>query len=334
MGISAVVAAGDRGAAKHIGGESKVFLELDGLAMVAHVVLALQAVPEISEVWVVGDSERLASVLGAPRVQSGLRKPLHVLEQFANLYENAWESYRRILPNAGDEGRDPITPEDEDTPVLYLSGDLPFATAAELSDFVRRSVALGCDYAIGLSTEASLRGFLPAPDGTPGIEMASFNLREGRYRQNNLHFAKPARLGNRHYIEDLYENRHQQEFGQVVSLAWRLLVTEKGGVAVVWYYGLMHVAGFADRRGCKWLADIIRSWAPLARIERGIGDLMKTHVRFVITEVGGCAVDIDTEHDYAVAQERFAAWRAAQNARAEELLGAALGAGNSRASDV
>ena len=50
--------AGDRGAAKAVRGENKVFLEVGGLPLVAHVVLALQDVPEVSAVWVVGDAER------------------------------------------------------------------------------------------------------------------------------------------------------------------------------------------------------------------------------------------------------------------------------------
>jgi hypothetical protein len=284
-------------------------------------------VPEVSEVWVVGDAARLAKVLGESELQRQLSKPLHVVEQFASLYENAWQGYRRVLPGAGPEGRDPETPEDEDTAVLYVSGDLPFATAEEISDFVRRGTELGCDYALGLSTEASMHDFLPGADGTPGIEMASFNLREGRFRQNNLHLAKPARLGNRHYIEDMYENRHQKELGQILGLAWRLLIMERGGFAAVWYYGLMHLAGLADRRGWRRVADAVRRMAPLARIERGCSELLKTDFRFVITELGGCAVDIDNEHDYAVARERFAVWRAAQRSRAERLARGGLGVG-------
>ncbi|MBW2363448.1 MAG: NTP transferase domain-containing protein, partial [Deltaproteobacteria bacterium] len=318
-----VVAAGDRGAAKQVGGESKVFLEIEGLALVARVVLELQAVPEVSEVWVIGDSARLAAALGGSAVQDQLRKPLHVVEQFANLYENVWEGYRRVLPRAGAEGRDPESPEDENTAVLYLSGDLPFATAAEISDFVVRGLALGCDYAVGLSTQASLQDFLPGDDGTPGVEMASFNLREGRFRQNNLHLAKPARLGNRHYIQDVYVHRHQKELGQILALAWTLLTTERGGLAVVWYYGLMHLAGLADRRGWRRVADAVRRLAPLARIERCGSDLLKTDLRFVVSDVGGCAVDIDNDADYAVAKQRFHAWRAAQRGRAEQLAGAA-----------
>jgi 2-C-methyl-D-erythritol 4-phosphate cytidylyltransferase len=62
--VPAIVTAGDRRAAKAVHGESKVYLEVGGRPLVAHVVATLQRVPEISEVWVVGDADRLAAALG------------------------------------------------------------------------------------------------------------------------------------------------------------------------------------------------------------------------------------------------------------------------------
>jgi hypothetical protein len=321
MAIPAVVTAGDRGAARAVHGESKVYLEIDGRPLVAHVVEVLQQVPEVSEVWVIGDSERLAAALESPEERARRSKPLHLLEQHRNLYENAWESYRRLLPGAGPEGRDPLAEPDLDTWVLYLSGDLPFATPQEISAFVRRGLALDCDYATGLVTEESLQEFLPGGPDQPGIRMAAFNLREGRFRQSNLHLARPARLGNRHYIQAMYEQRHQLEWAPIVKLAWRLLSSERGGLRVVWYYALMHLAGLADRHGLRGLADFVRRFIPMARVERGCSDLLRTRFRMVVTEVGGCAVDIDTDHDYQVSRRRFAEWREAQARRAERLLG-------------
>ena len=58
MGVPAIVAAGDRRAAKAVHGESKPYLVLAGRPLVARVVAALQRVPEVSEVWVVGNAER------------------------------------------------------------------------------------------------------------------------------------------------------------------------------------------------------------------------------------------------------------------------------------
>ena len=105
MKIPAVVTAGDRGAAKAVYGESKGYLEIAGRPLVAHVVATLQRVPEVSEVWIVGDAERLRAVLRRrSRCAATLRKPLHVVPQLSNLYENAWGAYRRLLPGGGRGG--------------------------------------------------------------------------------------------------------------------------------------------------------------------------------------------------------------------------------------
>jgi hypothetical protein len=321
MRFPAVVTAGDRGAAKAVYGQSKGYLEIEGRPLVAHVVAALQRVPEISEVWVVGDEERLRAVFAAESLRCELRKPLHLMPQLENLYENAWGAYQRLLPGAGASGREPEA-ADLDTAVLYLSADLPFATPQEISAFVRQASQLDCSYALGLVTEASMADFLPSAPGEPGIRMASFNLREGRFRQSNLHLVRPGRIINRHYIEEMYRNRFQRELGSIAAMAWRLLTSERGGLRVFFYYVLMHFAGVADRRGFTRLADTLRRFAPLARIEACCSDLLRASVRFVVTQAGGAAIDIDNEHDYDVAKHRFAEWSKAQASRAEQLYGA------------
>jgi hypothetical protein len=318
ISVPAIITAGDRKASRAIYGESKAYLVIAGRPLVAHVVATLQAVPEVSEVWVVGNAGRLEPVLADPALQSALRKPLHLVPQFRSLYENGWETYRRALPGAPDDGRDP-TPEDG--PALFLSTDLPFATPHEISAFIRRSLATGADYAVGLVTEESMRAFYPEAPGKGGIHMAYFNLREGRFRQSNLHLIRPARVRNRNYVEEMYEHRHQREFGQVVGLAWRLLRSARGSFAILGYYGLMHVAGVLDRRRMRRLANLVRRWIPIARIELGVSSLLRGDFQFVITEGGGCAVDIDNEHDYDVAAARYDEWTKDQLARVEQLYG-------------
>jgi hypothetical protein len=326
MPIRAIVTAGDRRASKTVHGDSKVYLEVASRPLVAHVVCVLQRVPEISEVWVVGDAQRLGAVFARPDVREQICKPLHVVPQFGNLFENGWETYRRLLPGAGPEGRDPGS-DDLDLPVLYLSADLPFATPQEISTFVRRALERGCDYSLGLVGEEAIAPFYASGSGEPGIRMAYFNLREGRFRQSNLHLIRPGRIGNRHYIEEMYEHRHQREFGKIVSLAWRLLRSERGGLVVFGYYALMHLAAFADRRGWQSLADWLRQWIPIARIQRGVSGLLRASFCFVPTEAGGCAVDIDKEHDYDVSVLRYSEWHKAQCELAERLYGPALPAG-------
>jgi hypothetical protein len=274
----------------------------------------------VSDVWLVGNAERLRELFSREDLRAEIRKPLHIVPQFRNLYENAWQTFRRLLPGAGVDGRDPEGDE-IDRPVLYISGDLPFATPQEISLFIRRGVALDCDYAVGLVSEESIRDFYPSAAGEPGIQVAYFNLLEGRFRQSNLHLAKPARIGNRQYVEDMYEHRYQKEFWHIARLAWTILRSEQGGLRTLRLFLLIHVAGVADRHGFQRLADFFRRFVSLEMVERAIGTLLRTDYRFVITEVGGCAVDVDRECEYDVVQQRFDDWSAAQTEKAERLCG-------------
>lgn len=321
MGVPAVVTAGDSRAAKAVYGKSKVYLEVDGLALVAHVVLTLQDCPEIDAVWVVGDTTKLESALGSDRVKAGLQKPLHIVPQQRDLISNAWETYRRILSGDVLEGRDP-RPDEVDTDVFFLSGDIPLATPQEFSSFIQRSQALDIDYALGLCPSDSLDAFRAAGPGEIGIQVAYFNTRDGRYRQNNLHYARPARIGRLDRIEEMYELRHQRRFWNMFTLAIRLLAARVGGLKIAFLFGLMHLAGMADRSGRTRLARQIARAVTLEINRSTIARILDTRFAFVVTESGGCGLDIDTEEEYDAVCARFDEWSTMQHNRSEALYGA------------
>jgi CTP:molybdopterin cytidylyltransferase MocA len=320
VGTPAIVAAGDGKAAKAVYGESKVYLPVAGRPMVAHVVGALQQVPEVSEIWVVGNARRLAAVLEAhPETQGP--KPVHVVEQFRNLSENLWETWRRTLPGAPPQGRDPA-PGDADCAALFLSGDLPLATPHEISAFLRRARERDGDFACGLIPESAMEAFRPKAPGEPGIEMAQFNIAEGRFRQSNLFWVKPARLGNRYYVEEMYEHRYQKQLLPILGLAWRLLTSRTGGLRLLFWFGVLQLASIAHRLGLRGLADRLRAPLHVPAVERMVSRLLDTRFYFVVTEVGGCAVDVDNEADYDACRARIDEWYPAQLARGEALYGA------------
>ncbi len=107
----------------------------------------------------------------------------------------------------------------------------------------------------------------------------------------------------------------------MASLAWNLFWSQAGGPVIVFLYGLMHLAGMADRWKLRGLADFVRRFVTLEVNERVVGRMLGTDFRFLVTEAGGCAIDIDTEAEYDVAQIRFFEWRDMQAARAEEIYG-------------
>jgi GTP:adenosylcobinamide-phosphate guanylyltransferase len=303
--IQVVLVAGDRRAARAVRGSSKAFVEIAGKPMVVHVLEALLHTPEVSEIFLVGDAPRLQRIArehGCLGLASARSRPLHFVPQRDSLYENVWYTFLRTLP----EG-----PRDEMHPIVVVPADVPLVVPEELSDFIRKALATGADYAVGLSPDAALAPYRPS-DAAPGLEMACFNLREGRFRQNNLHLVRPLRMGNRHYIQDMYENRYQKQIGPMLRLAGRILRRELRQLWVLWFYLLMHVAGWLDRRGNRAGADRVRAWIPLATVERGVSALLRTRFCVVTTELGGAALDIDNDEDLEVADKMLFRWKELQ----------------------
>ncbi len=320
MGVPAIVTAGDSRAAKAVYGKSKVYLEVGGLALVAHVVRTLQDCPEVDSVWVVGDTAKLEDALGVEAVSKSLRKPLHIVPQQRDLISNAWETYRRVLSGDVTKGRDP-GPDELDTEVFLLSGDIPLATAQEFSSFIKASQAADADYALGLCPSDSLDVFRPQADGDSGISVAYFNVHDGRYRQNNLHYARPARIGRLDRIEEMYELRHQRRFWNMFTLAIRILASRVGGFKIAWLFSLMHFAGVADRHRRPRLARLLARAVSLEINRATISKILDTRFAFIVTESGGCGLDIDTEEEYDVISERFEEWSKAQHDRSNLLHG-------------
>ncbi len=325
MGMPAIVTAGDSRAAKAVYGKSKVYLEVDGLALVAHVVRTLQPVPEIDAVWVVGDPGRLEAALGDEAFRAALTKPLYIIPQQRDLISNAWETYRRTLTGDIAEGRDPVSESDLDHEVLYLSGDIPLATPQEISAFVQKAASLDKDYVIGLCPAESLDVFRPSEAFETGITVAYFNLADGRFRQNNLHYARPGRIGRRDRIEEMYEMRHQRRFWNMFTLAVRLLMDRVGGIKIAVLFSMMHFAGIADRNGYRRLARVLARWVTLEINEKAICKILDTRFALAVTESGGCALDVDTEEEYDAICERFEEWSRDQKSRSLALYGPAGG---------
>jgi GTP:adenosylcobinamide-phosphate guanylyltransferase len=305
MSVQAILLAGDRGAAKAVKGRSKAFIEVAGKPMLVHVLESLLHTPEVGEVFIVGDAIRLEKVVtdyGCLQLAARRSCPIHIVPQRNSLFENVWHTFLRTLP-----------PErkDDEHPVLVVPADIPLVIPEEFSDFIQQAEAADADYVLGMSTDVAMAPFGPT-DETPGIEMAYFCLAEGRFRQNNLHYVRPLKIGNRHYVQDMYENRYQKQFGSIVRLGWRILVSEFRNLHLVFTYLLMHLAGVLDRRGHARAAAWVGRRVPLPRAARGVGRLLRTRFVTVTTGLGGAAIDVDNDHDLEVVDKMLEPWKAMQ----------------------
>jgi len=306
--VPVVLLAGDRAHSRAVRHESKAFVEIAGRTMLEHVFRTVAATPEVTDIFVVGDPDRVQRVLsssGAIRAASASGRTVHIVPQRATLYENVWHGFLASLPPGE---RDP------DSDVLVVPADIPLAVPEELSEFVRLARAADVDYALGLTPDVALEPFAPR-EGRPGIEMAYFNLAEGRFRQNNLHLVRPLRMGNRHYIQNMYESRYQKELGSMLRLIGQVLRREYRHLWVVFPYLVLHVAGMLDRRGHVGAATFVRRFVSLRTIEHCIGSLLRTRFATVVTGYGGAALDVDNEHDLDAADKMFDRWRSLQTGR-------------------
>lgn len=305
MRFEAVLVAGDRGASRAVRGISKAFVEIAGKPMVVHVLEALLHTPEVSEIYLVGNPTRLAAVIaeyGCLALAASRGCPIHVVPQRETLYANVWHTFLRAhVPGRSDSSH----------AILVVPADIPLVIPEEISQFVNRAAESGGDYVVGLSPESALAPFAPT-DASPGVSMAYFNLREGRFRQNNLHWVRPLRMGNRHYVDEMYENRYQKELGSQIALAWRVLRKEWRNLWVLGCYFLIHVAGVLHRRGHVELSDRVRALVPLSAIERAASALLRTRFRTVTTELGGAAIDVDNEVDLETVEKMLERWKAQQ----------------------
>ena len=138
--VPAIVAAGDAKAARAIYGESKAYLEVGG----AHARRARGrgAPARAGGLRGLGGRQRrarLEKALGEDaRCSASCASRSTIVPQFRNLYENAWETYRRALPGARPGGPRPDARGRPSSPSSTSPTDLPFATPQEISEFVRQ----------------------------------------------------------------------------------------------------------------------------------------------------------------------------------------------------
>ncbi|OGP86458.1 MAG: hypothetical protein A2Y95_08470 [Deltaproteobacteria bacterium RBG_13_65_10] len=309
----AIVLAGDRRDSHSVFGENKAFLEIAGCPLLGHVLRALDRSPSVGRAILVGDPKRLAEAVR--RAGPDLRVRVELVAQGEGLWENFWAGYLATLsPTArariasGERPEDAVTPEERDRYVLALSGDIPLIHPGEIEGFLAGATALGADYVAGCTPEASLEPFYPGPDA-PGIKMAYFQLREGRFRQNNLHLVRPLRVACRDRIERLYRHRYQRRIRNAVRMAMEIRRTRAVGLSIVWGYVLLHVALKLDLRGWRRTSDFIRRFLPMARVEWAVSRMLGGSFRMACLPAPGAALDIDQEADYDALKTRFDEWR-------------------------
>jgi hypothetical protein len=310
----ALILAGDRKASRKVKGENKALLTIGKRSVISYVIGALLGSRYIKDVYIVGPKAKISDAIKPDLGKFGGRKII-VLEQWDNLFENVWYGFLHTVKGYK-KGIDPETyrgTPDYNKAVLALSGDIPLLTTYEVDELIENSDLDKYDYAPGITADFSLKYYWPKKkDNKKGIEHAYFHFKDGRFRQNNMHFGKLFRVANKIYIEKMYEYRHQKEWKDIIKLAIEILSAEKGSYKSFYYYLVLQACMSLSGMGLEYLSDKLRKLVSLADVERSIGLVLGTRVKAVATTYGGGALDIDSDEEFDAIKENFSDWIAYQ----------------------
>lgn len=315
-----IIAAGNRRASRAVLGTNKILLPVAGAPVITHVLSAVERARCTDRIFVVGDTAQLEEALASPHSPFQGRRPLHLLEQYHTFYENVWEGFLHTLPDyAPETGWQVYLDRPEaDKAALFLSADIPLATPQEIETFVAACDLTRYDYFMGVTAESVLRAYYPH-GGRPGIKMAYFNLRDLRVRQNNLHLVRPFRLGNRFYIEKMYEARYQREWRNILKLCWELVGKQSGSWRFAGAFLCLHAARLLSRYGLRDFRLTRPFFLELPTVCGLLSQLLGTRFTIVTTPYGGCTLDLDNAEHYAALCANFTAWLSHQEALARQL---------------
>jgi GTP:adenosylcobinamide-phosphate guanylyltransferase len=318
--LNAIVVAGDRGKSHPVFGKNKAFLEIAGVPLVARVVSALDAAESVAEIYVVGPKDKLEQTLSADRHGTRLGKPVHIFEQRTNLYKNIWNTFLETIPGyrEGKSASDLVKGDAADTVVLVVAADMPLLTGAEVDEFVSKCDMDSYDYVVGITCENVLTHYYPKK-GKPGIRLAYLHFSEGNVRQNNMHMVRPFRVGNRYYVQTMYNLRYQKELGNMMRLAWEILRREAGGWGALGNYLLLQTSLLLSRLRLGVLRDMVRRRTHMNSVIECISKLLKTRFSVAYTSLGGATLDVDHGHEYKVIERRFSEWMNYQEQKARAL---------------
>ncbi|MCS7264849.1 MAG: nucleotidyltransferase family protein [Armatimonadetes bacterium] len=179
-------------------GEPKAILKVNSLPIILSLVNALQKIPSLTKISVVGPKEVL-SVL--PDLENLLK-----VQAFSDLWTNAQIGIKAVEPEQGDY-------------LLLCAADMPFVTVESLQIFLEAAFQTGAEIVYLAVPISSLRRL-----GLTEVRRTIARLKEGVFTGGNLFLVKAEVLKN---INSIAEKaiRSRKSLWQLGKMAgWRLLL--------------------------------------------------------------------------------------------------------------
>ena len=293
-----------------IGGKNKAFLEIDGRALIRHVVDALLKSAQIDEIFVVGPVQQLGLVLRD--VPSRVR----MVQQEGKMLINTWAG---IYATESRHVKEPVE-QVHKRPMIIISCDLPLISGQAIDDFISRCAGEDKDsenpfaMMVGVVNEQGVTAFYPE-EKVPGIIRPYVEMSFGRIRLANIYVARPRRLSHQEFLQTGFTLRKAKDWRNVLLLVWNVL-SQPGGWGAAWMTLRLQLA-LMLRPGKGWLYRKLRDGNTPARVEKAVGDVLGGSIKIITSPYGGLSLDVDDEEDYAILTRRYQDWMAIHNATNE-----------------
>lgn len=304
-GFDAVLLAGDRGASRTVCGINKTFLPINGIPLFVHVLKSLEQAKLVNRVCIIGPGDHIEKALTPYVGQIVHGGNLIICEQADSLFQNVWKAFLELVPQA--RSADPPSPALREKSILYISGDVPLVTPFEIDSFLCACDSIEYDYCLGIASAEQLRFFRPRQN-KPGIITHFFHVKEGSFRQNNLHLVKPLKVKNRTYIQKIYDFRYQRDLRNILRLAREFLKAQVGWQGF-YCYALLHWHQLLSRMHLTPLIRPTRFLLSRTFIERSVSRALGTRFTTVLAPLAGAVLDIDNEPDYRTMCRMFSTWK-------------------------
>jgi GTP:adenosylcobinamide-phosphate guanylyltransferase len=302
--FDAILVAGEGESSYKVYNQHKAFLKIEGKCIINYVLETLQQADSINDIYVVGSKDSLTKTLVESGIDFKSPKPIYIVEQHANLFENIWSTF---LVSIGSKEAELNLSESKykEKAVLIVPCDSPLIAPYEVDYFIRKCDVNNYDQILGLASDEILKPFYPK-DGKPGIEMDCLHLKEKKFRINNLHLVKPLKILNRKYIRKMYQYRYQRNIKNVVIFGLSLI--GKGHSGNLKFYIGLQLALFFSKLNLPSLAELFRKWTPKLEFEKCISKILGTRFIGLETPLPGATLDIDNDKDYEAMKARFKEW--------------------------
>ncbi len=287
-------------------GRNKAFLDIEGRALVRHVVDALTAARTIGRVFVVGPKQELEAILAdCPNT--------YCVQQEGKLVRNGWAGVHAMEAAGPELSREQLL----ERPVLVISCDLPLISGGAVDDFVGRCAAIDAaspeSHAMfcGIAEKDGLTPFYGTAD-RPGVVRPLVQMNEGLVRLSNIYVFRPYKVTHAEFLQTSFTLRKAKDWHNVARLAFSVF-SQPGGWFAAWMIFRLQLT-YLLRTGRGALYRRLRKGNTFAKVEHGVGTVLGGSMKLVQSPYGGLSLDVDDEDDYAMLLANYREWIEVVNA--------------------